>query len=58
MRRVRQAGVVGSVVAFARSPQGQRLIAEARRRYDTPENRAKVRQAVGELRAGRRAGRT
>ena len=41
-------------MAFARSPQGQRMIREARRRYDTPQNRALVRQKVAELRAGRR----
>ena len=33
-------------LAFARSPQGQRMIMEARRRYDTPENRARLREAV------------
>ena len=40
-------------VAFARSPQGQRMIADARRKYDTPANRAKLRQTVAELKNGR-----
>jgi hypothetical protein len=38
-------GLIGAALAFARSPQGQRMLMEARRRYDTPENRAKLRQA-------------
>lgn len=41
-------------MAFARSPQGQQMIREARRRYDTPQNRALLRQKVAELRGGRR----
>jgi hypothetical protein len=40
-----RAGLIGAALAFARSPQGQRMLMEARRRYDTPENRAKLRQA-------------
>ncbi len=40
-------------LAFARSPQGQRMIADARRKYDTPANRAKVRQTVSGLRSSR-----
>lgn len=55
MRRTRRAGLVGATVAFLRSPQGQRLIAEARRRYDTPENRARLRQAVADVRSSRSA---
>jgi hypothetical protein len=47
---MRRAGVLGAAIAFARSPQGQHLIGEARRRFDTPENRAKVRQLVAERR--------
>lgn len=42
-------------VAFARSPQGQRMIADARRKYDTPENRARLRQTVAGLRSSRSA---
>ncbi len=53
MSRRSRAGLLGMAVAFARSPQGQRLIAEARRRYDTPENRAKLRQVVAGLRTPR-----
>ena len=53
MRGRGRAGLVGAAVAFLRSPQGQRLLLEVRRRYDTPENRARLRQAVGELRQRR-----
>ena len=42
-------------VAFARSPQGQRMIADARRKYDTPANRAKLQQTVRELKGRGRA---
>jgi hypothetical protein len=45
--------LITAAVAFARSPQGQRLIREARRRYDTPANRAKLRQVLAELRGGK-----
>jgi len=43
-------------MAFARSPQGQRMIMQARRRYDTPENRALLRQKIAGMRSssGRR----
>jgi hypothetical protein len=54
MRRRGRAGLVGAAMAFLQSPQGQRMIREARRRYDTPENRALLRQKVAGLRAGRR----
>ena len=54
MRRRGRAGLLGAALAFARSPQGQRMIREARRRYDTPQNRALLRQKVAGLRAGRR----
>lgn len=43
-------GLIASAVAFARSERGQRLIADARRKYDTPENRAKLSEAIGNLR--------
>ena len=54
MRRTGRAGLIGAAMAFARSPQGQRMIREARRRYDTPQNRALLRQKLAELRGGRR----
>jgi hypothetical protein len=54
MRRGRRAGLLGAALAFARSPQGQRMIMEARRRYDTPQNRDLLRQKVAGLRSGRR----
>jgi hypothetical protein len=43
-------GLLASAVAFARSERGQRLIADARRKYDTPENRAKLNETIGNLR--------
>ena len=54
MRRGGRAGLLGAAVAFARSPQGQRMIMEARRRYDTPQNRELLRQKVAGLRGRRR----
>ena len=48
--RMSRLGLVASAVAFARSERGQRMIADARRRYDTPENRAKLSEAIGNLR--------
>ncbi len=53
-RRTSRAGLIGAAMAFARSPQGQRLIREARRRYDTPQNRALLRQKLAALRGGGR----
>jgi len=53
MRRRGRAGLIGAALAFARSPQGQRMIREARRRYDTPENRDRLRQAVAGARSRR-----
>ena len=53
MRRAGRAGALGAAVAFARSEQGQRVIADLRRRYDTPANRARLRQAVADLRTRR-----
>lgn len=47
--------MIGAAVAFARSPQGQQMIAQARQRYDTPQNREKVRQTVAGLTGRRRA---
>ena len=48
--RKKRLGLLATAVAFARSERGQRMIADARRKYDTPENRAKVGQAVSNLR--------
>jgi len=33
-------------VTFARSERGQRMIREAKAKYDTPENRAKAREVL------------
>jgi hypothetical protein len=49
--RMGRLGLLASAVAFARSERGKRMITEARRKYDTPENRAKVGQAVASLRS-------
>ena len=54
MRRGGRAGLLGAAITFARSPQGQRMIMEARRRYDTPQNRELLRQKVAGLRGRRR----
>ena len=54
MRRGGRAGLLGAAMAFARSPQGQRMIMEARRKYDTPQNRELLRQKVAGLRTRRR----
>lgn len=53
MRRGGRAGLLGMAMAFARSPQGQRMIRDARRKYDTPQNREMLRQKVAGMR-GRR----
>ena len=50
MRGKGRAGLLGAALAFARSPQGQRMLMEARRRYDTPENRARLRETVAGMR--------
>lgn len=55
MRKGR-AGLLGAAVAFARSPKGQQMIAQARQKYDTPQNRAKLREAVSGLRQSRGSG--
>jgi hypothetical protein len=54
MRRGGRAGLLGMALAFARSPQGQRMIMDARRRYDTPQNRDLLKQKVAGLRSSRR----
>jgi len=45
--------LIGSAIAFARSARGKQAIAQARTRYDTPENRAKISDAVAGLRQGK-----
>jgi hypothetical protein len=52
--RLRRLGLIGAAVSFARSERGQRMIKQARERYDTPENRAKAREALAGLRGGGR----
>jgi hypothetical protein len=42
--------MIGAAVSFARSERGQRMIRDARQKYDTPENRAKAKDAVSNLR--------
>ena len=54
MRRGGRAGLLGAALAFARSPQGQRMLRDARRKYDTPQNRDLLRQKVAGLRGRRR----
>lgn len=44
--RPRRAGLLMSAIAFARSERGRRMIDEARQKYDTPENRARVQGAL------------
>jgi hypothetical protein len=39
-----------TAIAFARSERGRQLIDQARQRYDTPANRARVRSALHGLR--------
>src|SRR3954470_19751052 len=53
MPRLRRLGMLAAAVSFARSERGQRLIKETRAKYDTPENRAKARQMLADLRAKR-----
>ncbi len=47
-RAGRRAGLAGAAVAFLQSEQGRRLVADARRRVDTPENREKARRLVAQ----------
>jgi hypothetical protein len=44
--RLGRASLLGAAVTFARSERGQRMIREARQKYDTPENRQKAREAL------------
>ena len=52
--RLGRAGLIGAAVTFARSERGQRMIREARQKYDTPANRAKAQDALSGLRGRRR----
>jgi hypothetical protein len=40
-------GLLGAAISFARSQRGQRMIREARAKYDTPANRARLRETLG-----------
>ena len=51
MGLLRKVTVVGAAVSFARSEQGKKTIAEARRRVDTPANRERARQGVQQVTA-------
>lgn len=49
-------GLVGAAaVGFLQSPRGRRVIADARRRLDTPENREKARRLVEQARSQARS---
>ena len=50
MPLLRKAGLLGAAVSFARSERGRRMIADARTRLDTPENRDKLKGAATRLR--------
>ena len=52
--RLRRAGLLGAAISVARSEKGQRMIRDLRAKYDTPDNRAKAREAVTNLRTPRR----
>jgi len=47
--------LLAGLVALASSPKGRKMIADARTRYDTPENRAKAMQTFNRLRSKRRS---
>jgi hypothetical protein len=50
--RLRRLGLLGAAISFARSERGQRLIAQARAKYDTPANRQKASEALASVRGG------
>jgi hypothetical protein len=52
--KLRQIGLIGAAMSFARTERGQRLIAQTRQKYDTPANRAKARDVLNGLRNSRR----
>jgi hypothetical protein len=47
--RMKRASLIGAAVAFARSPRGQEMLSKARQKYDTPQNRARLRDTMGGL---------
>lgn len=51
--RLRRLGLLGAAVTFARSERGQQLLREARQKYDTPANRAKVQDTLAGLKGSR-----
>lgn len=44
--KMKRVGLLGMAVTFARGERGQRMIREARAKYDTPANRAKAREVL------------
>ena len=53
--RLKRAGFLGAAITLARSERGQRMIKEARAKYDTPANRAKAKESLSGLRGKPRA---
>ena len=47
--------LLAGAIAFASSPKGRQMIADARTKYDTPANRKKVGDAISQLREKRGA---
>jgi hypothetical protein len=43
---LRRLGLIGAAITFARSERGRRMIQQARAKYDTPQNRAKAKEAL------------
>ena len=52
--RMKRAGLLGAAITFGRSERGQRMVREARAKYDTPANRTKARDTLAGLRGKRR----
>ena len=48
------ASPINKLLSFARSPQGQRAINQARQKLNTPQNQQKARQAMQRLTQRRR----
>ena len=49
-------GILAAAVAFAASPQGRKLLVQAKDFAARPENRQRAQQAIQQARAKRRAG--
>jgi hypothetical protein len=47
--------LLAGLVAFAGSPKGRQMMSDARTKYDTPENRRKIGDAISQLRKKRPA---